>query len=164
MICSKCGKENGDKTKFCSECGNSLIDTNCEFAEENNQEYIEKKKFDEDNNRRIDLIRKKKRKKIILIIIAVIVVLGLYNLVKCNHDYLAATCDTPMTCQFCGKQKGDVLEHNWNEATCIAPKTCSLCDKTVGEALEHTLGKIETETDMISAEKIEKQYCEVCYK
>ena len=164
MICRKCGKENADETKFCSECGTSLISKNCECAEENNVGNIEKTKIDEENNREIDLNRKKKRKKIILIIIAVIIVLGFYNLVKCDHNYLAATCDAPMTCQFCGKQKGSVLEHKWDEATCRAPKTCSLCDKTVGEALEHIPGKIETETDLISAEKIEKQHCEVCYK
>ena len=35
--------------------------------------------------------------------------------------------------------------HNWNAATCTAPKTCQTCDLTEGDVLEHTWSEYEAD-------------------
>ena len=37
-----------------------------------------------------------------------------------------------------GGAGGEVCEHQWNAATCSLPKTCELCHATEGSALGHT--------------------------
>ena len=56
----------------------------------------------------------------------------------CTHNWNNATCETPKTCERCGKTEGEALGHSWKEATCEAPKTCERCGKTEGEALGHS--------------------------
>lgn len=53
------------------------------------------------------------------------------------HDYEAATCNAPATCNVCGFTTGTTLTHDFADATCEEPKTCTLCQATEGEALGH---------------------------
>lgn len=55
----------------------------------------------------------------------------------CEHEWLAATCTAPKTCQLCGETEGEPLAHTWQEATCTMPKTCTVCSATEGEPAEH---------------------------
>jgi len=63
----------------------------------------------------------------------------------CDHVWLAATCDTPKTCEECGETEGEPKGHTMVEATCEEPKHCENCDLTEGEALEHVWLKATTE-------------------
>lgn len=56
----------------------------------------------------------------------------------CDHEWLAATCSAPKTCQLCGETEGESLPHTWQDATCSAAKTCTVCKATEGEPLPHT--------------------------
>ncbi len=53
------------------------------------------------------------------------------------HEYLAATCTAPKTCQSCGETVGSALGHKWKDATCSEPKTCSVCGTTSGLTAGH---------------------------
>ena len=55
----------------------------------------------------------------------------------CEHEWVAADCDTPKTCGECAKTKGEALGHSFAEADCDTPKTCTVCGETEGEALGH---------------------------
>ncbi len=57
-----------------------------------------------------------------------------------NHNWAAATCTAPKTCQNegCGATEGDVAAHTWVAATCTTPKTCSVCKATEGDVAAHT--------------------------
>lgn len=63
----------------------------------------------------------------------------------CDHVWLAATCDTPKTCEECGETEGEPKGHAMVEATCEEPKHCENCDLTEGEALGHTWVDATTE-------------------
>ena len=54
------------------------------------------------------------------------------------HTWLDADCDTPKTCETCGKTEGKANGHTWVNADCDTPKTCSICSATEGEANGHT--------------------------
>ena len=58
----------------------------------------------------------------------------------CEHEWVAADCDTPKTCGECAKTKGEALGHSFGDATCESPKTCTVCGETEGEALGHSFG------------------------
>lgn len=62
-----------------------------------------------------------------------------------GHVWLAATCDAPKTCEVCKETEGEALGHTWTDATCTAPKTCTTCKLTEGEALAHTWVDATTE-------------------
>ena len=53
-----------------------------------------------------------------------------------EHEWEAATCETPRVCETCGETDGEPLGHTWQEATCLAPKTCTVCGKTEGKKSE----------------------------
>lgn len=63
----------------------------------------------------------------------------------CKHEWMAANCTDPKTCELCGLTEGEAKGHNWEEATCIIPKKCSLCHATEGEALSHNWAEATTE-------------------
>lgn len=63
----------------------------------------------------------------------------------CEHEWAAADCDTPKTCNLCAETEGEALGHTWADATCTVPKTCSACQETEGEALGHTWTDATTE-------------------
>ena len=56
---------------------------------------------------------------------------------KLGHDWAAATCTAPKTCNRCDAIEGTALGHDWAAATCTAPKTCNRCDAIEGTALGH---------------------------
>ena len=59
-----------------------------------------------------------------------------------EHEWEAATCETPRVCKTCGETDGEPLGHTWQEATCLAPKTCTVCGKTEGRKSEdHVWGE-----------------------
>ena len=56
-----------------------------------------------------------------------------------GHDYSAATCSAPKTCQRngCTKTLGNPKAHSWLEPTCTDPYVCEHCGATDGEPLGH---------------------------
>lgn len=59
-----------------------------------------------------------------------------------EHEWEAATCETPRVCKTCGETDGEPLGHTWQEATCLDPKTCTVCGKTEGRKSEdHVWGE-----------------------
>ena len=58
-------------------------------------------------------------------------------LTRCDHVWMDATCEHPMTCETCGKTKGDCIEHSCIAATCTNPPICRYCIKAQGEPLGH---------------------------
>ncbi len=42
-----------------------------------------------------------------------------------GHDWKAATCTDPKTCDRCHITEGEALGHDWKDATCTDPKTCN---------------------------------------
>ena len=60
---------------------------------------------------------------------------------ECSHVFNDATCETPLTCVFCGQIDGAPLGHSFKDATCKLPKTCDRCGKTEGTAGEHNWEK-----------------------
>lgn len=88
-------------------------------------------------------------KKLIAMLLALVLVLAMAGCEKdegCDHEWAAATCETPKTCELCDETKGEALGHSWVDATCDAPKTCETCKATEGEALGHNWEEATTET------------------
>ena len=56
----------------------------------------------------------------------------------CGHQWQAATCTEPKTCEVCGETEGSALGHSWQDATCTTPRTCSMCNVTEGGTLPHS--------------------------
>ena len=56
----------------------------------------------------------------------------------CGHQWQAATCTEPKTCEVCGETEGSALGHSWQDATCTTPRTCSVCNVTEGGTLPHS--------------------------
>lgn len=54
-----------------------------------------------------------------------------------GHDWQDAACGNPMTCRRCGLTEGAPGEHLWQEATCESPRRCQLCGLTEGERIGH---------------------------
>lgn len=63
----------------------------------------------------------------------------------CKHEWLAATCENPKTCELCGETEGEAKGHSMVEATCEEPKHCENCNLTEGEPLGHTWVDATTE-------------------
>ena len=80
-------------------------------------------------------MQNKKKWIIISAIGTVIITVVLVLVLVCFHSWKDATCDAPMTCEKCGKTKGEVLQHEWVEATCKEAKHCMLCGLTDGDPL-----------------------------
>ena len=80
-----------------------------------------------------------KKKKLIILgaAAAVVIAVVLISCFVCFHSWQDATCESPMTCEKCGKTRGEPLAHEWVEATCSEPKHCLLCGKTEGTTVEH---------------------------
>lgn len=81
---------------------------------------------------------KKKKMLIACSVSAVLTIAAIiaYSLI-CIHSWSAATCETPATCEKCGKTQGEPLGHEWIEATCTEPRHCMTCGITEGATLEH---------------------------
>lgn len=156
MDCKKCGMQNDDDSKFCKNCGASLIeDHSNEVANEEETEhqssgekcesgivsYEPEVSSNINSSRNAIVPSKKKTKKVIAIISAAIILIVLsciiYNATKCKHEWIEADCTTPKTCSICEKTKGKPLGHEWKEATCENPKTCTRCGETEGSSLGH---------------------------
>lgn len=80
-----------------------------------------------------------KKKKLIILgaAAAVVIAVVLISCFVCFHSWQDAACESPMTCEKCGKTRGEPLAHEWVEATCSEPKHCLLCGKTEGTTVEH---------------------------
>lgn len=72
-----------------------------------------------------------------ILIVMLLVLMASLAACGCEHEWVAAICNTAKTCSLCGDSEGEVLEHIWLEATCVEPQTCGLCGATDGETLEH---------------------------
>lgn len=64
----------------------------------------------------------------------------------CNHEWAAANCESPKTCELCSETQGEAKGHSWVEATCTTPKTCSVCHTVEGETPGHAWEEATTET------------------
>jgi hypothetical protein len=53
----------------------------------------------------------------------------------CEHDWIAADCDSPETCSKCGEAQGVQLEHDWKAANYQEPEICLLCGAIEGTPL-----------------------------
>ena len=92
-------------------------------------------------------------KKNVLFCVLVMILILLLAGCGCSHEWLAATCTAPKTCNLCDKTEGEALGHTWQEVTCTTPKTCSVCQITEGEALDH---------DWLEATTDEPKTCRMC--
>lgn len=93
-------------------------------------------------------------KKRIIILLVALLCMSLLTGCFCQHEvWLDATCDTPRTCESCGKTEGEALGHVWLAATCEEPKTCETCGTTEGEPKGH---------DMVAATCEEPEHCTHC--
>ena len=73
--------------------------------------------------------------------------------VICQHEWVAANCVTPKTCNKCDSAEGEALGHTWLDAACETAKTCEVCGTTEGDPLGHTWVEATCET---------AKTCEVC--
>lgn len=62
-----------------------------------------------------------------------------------GHDWKAATCTDPKTCNRCQKTEGSANGHRWMDATCTTAKKCSVCGQKDGDALGHDYNSVVTE-------------------
>jgi hypothetical protein len=70
-----------------------------------------------------------------------------------------SVCNTVIVAQ----ETVPALGHQWIAATCKAPKTCEVCGVTEGEAAAHTYGDWETVKEATETEAGErKKTCTVC--
>ena len=51
-----------------------------------------------------------------------------------EHDWLPATCVSPMTCKTCGRTEGGLGEHNFQPEACNVTRTCPVCTYTYDAA------------------------------
>lgn len=84
-------------------------------------------------------------KKTIMILALVLCCILLVTGCGCRHEWLAATCTTPKTCELCGVTEGEAKGHIWEDATCIVPKKCAVCHLTEGKALSHNWAEATTD-------------------
>ena len=75
-------------------------------------------------------------KNIYRIIFAMVLCLSL-TACACKHEWINATCTSPVTCVKCGETAGEASGHHWANATCTTPKACSVCGTTEGDSLAH---------------------------
>ncbi len=92
-------------------------------------------------------------KKHILCALLIVCVVCLLTACGCEHEWLNATCTTPLTCAKCGETVGTAQGHNWKEADCEEAKTCLTCGIVEGEAAGHT---------WVDATCTAAKYCSVC--
>ncbi len=77
------------------------------------------------------------KKRLFVILLALVLTMLLAGC-GCKHEWYAATCSAPKTCNLCGATEGDALPHTWEDATCTDAKTCSVCNAIDGEPIGHT--------------------------
>lgn len=78
-----------------------------------------------------------KRKIWLLLAVTALCALLLCACGECEHDWQAASCNTPKTCSLCGITEGEKLSHTYSDATCDKAKTCEVCGATDGAPLGH---------------------------
>ena len=76
-------------------------------------------------------------RRVLCLLLAVSIIAYCFTACGCEHEWTAATCTAPATCNLCGKTDGDPIEHTWLDANCSAPATCSVCGTTTGEIGDH---------------------------
>lgn len=76
-------------------------------------------------------------KKLVMVIPIIIAILISGCTKQCEHEWVNATCDTPVTCKLCGVTAGEPVRHRWKDVDCTNPKTCEVCGLTEGEHLGH---------------------------
>lgn len=87
-----------------------------------------------------------------ILAVAAVAGIALFAL-RCDHNWIAATCTDPEICGSCGKTRGQALGHAWKDANCTDPKTCPVCNETEGSALGH---------DWLDGSCTQPQVCAVC--
>lgn len=77
-------------------------------------------------------------KKKLICLVLILIPMVLLSACACEHEWMNATCETPVTCSKCGETAGDPIMHVWAEATCTSPKTCFVCNQTEGDLAGHS--------------------------
>ena len=90
----------------------------------------------------------------ILTFVLLICLVALLASCGCEHEWTAATCQAPSTCNLCGKTDGDPLAHTLTQKVILEPvegkagsigQVCTVCD-TAAESEEYTLSTIHDGT------------------
>lgn len=92
------------------------------------------------------------KKKLIVLLLALSCILVLVGC-GCKHEWLAATCENPKTCELCGETEGEAKGHSIVIATCEEAEHCESCNYVYGELLGHTWLDATTEAPIT---------CETC--
>ena len=74
----------------------------------------------------------------LLLFVTLILLLAFVACNKHEHDFAAATCESPAKCSSCGEPQGEALGHKFTVATCTEPATCTVCGAVDGAALGHS--------------------------
>ncbi len=81
-------------------------------------------------------------KKILFVAVGALLLIGAVVLavllLRCDHQWLDATCDAPSTCSSCKATRGEPLGHHWQNATCTVMEHCARCNVSRGAALGHS--------------------------
>ena len=115
-----------------------------EAKEEEERAAAEAKKAEEEAKRAKEEAKKAAVKKfgpiaggIAAVAVLLAVLFGTH--VICFHNWRAATCTAPETCNICGRTREVALGHDYSSPTCTEPSTCSRCGEQHGEPLGHDM-------------------------
>lgn len=151
-FCGKCGTKLDKQTGLCPKCNRNRIS-----------------KGSEQNNTMGNSVWIKRSILIVLlfVLICTVYILGNFDTAKlfgflCSHEWQAATCTSPQTCNLCGETEGEPLGHDWNAATCTTMQACRVCKATKGVPLGHTPGDWSESSDILQAKRHQERTCSVC--
>ena len=76
-------------------------------------------------------------KRTYILLLSLLLLAALLSGCECDHQWVAADCVTPKTCEKCQITEGEAWGHTWQDASCESAKTCGVCGATEGEPLGH---------------------------
>ncbi len=149
---NSCAAHDSGESEMAQDRGNEGESLNSEQTE---PEYIEGGAIVEGSGE-----AKKRKKKILLIagisavaVVVIAIAVLFMTRILCIHDWMEATCEHPMTCSRCEREKGEANGHEWGVPDCLNPKTCSVCDAEICVSLGH---------DWTAASCLEAKTCARC--
>jgi len=74
-------------------------------------------------------------KKLISVLALFVLLLSLCGC-GCQHEWIAADCNSPKHCEKCGLTEGDAIDHQLSEASYWQAPVCAVCGAEYGEPLE----------------------------
>lgn len=137
--CPECKKKISDQCSNCPNCGypinkiDETIDSKTTNVESVDEATTKTKKIFNIKS----LIKKWWFWGAVGVFVVVIIITTIVLLMPCKHEWVDATCESPVICSKCGETAGKATGHTWKEASCTVAKTCSICGKTTGESAGH---------------------------